>query len=42
MWLKKIAILAERTAEAGLTQEEAFPMMKNQPSSLHFYAHSLP
>jgi hypothetical protein len=26
----KIVILAERAAEAGLTQEAAFPMMKNQ------------
>jgi hypothetical protein len=26
----KIVILAERAANAGLTQDEAFPMMKNQ------------
>ena len=39
---KKIAILAERVAEAGLTQQEAFPMMKNRLLSTDFYAHCLP
>ena len=39
---KKIVILAERAEDAGLTQDEAFPMMKNQSLVDVFYAHSLP
>jgi len=32
---KETVILAERAAEAGLTQDARFPMMKNQSKSDH-------
>ncbi len=39
MMFMKTVILAEPRTSAGLTEDGAFPMMKNQP---YFYAHSLP